>query len=704
MRGIAEQAEKDSPSIKRIYRNLYLTRSNHCVGGLVGTSIPINSIGNIYNKYSAKQKQQKKLFKRKWVPAEELRPEDLLKNRPYYNYYPQPEDEILRTLLLEEKSVLIRGPPLSGKTRTIFEVLKSLGQSADVIIPRPEEIDYGNYPFPGNAGVNTEVVILDDLNRFVEISNFERLLEIIRDKKLIIVATCQSGDKFKLIDNKLESETIFGKNIIEMGQITENIARKIAKKEGIKWEDTEFNGTIGSIFLKLHEMRNRYNALNETEKNLLKIVKKLQISGVYEGNHIFPYEWVETIFSVKYPDVKLDWECILGSLKSSELVSLPEEKEIHVEEIYLEKIVELNNSQSEITILRNIFNVFSSDSYVMRKIGNRALSLSLSRLEKANYAGIAIKAYEKVLELKSLEVLSKESAQVHNDLGNAYCELALVGKKEADFLAAISSYNKALEVFTPDKLPMDHAIIQNNLGSAYCELALVKERSVDLLNNAIYAFEKALVIFKPDNLPMAYSGTKNNMGIAYQELALVDNKKVNLLNAINAYNEALKFRTADKIPVGYAAIQNNLGNAYAILSSIDNKQVNLLYAINAYNEALKFRTADKLPVDYAATQNNMGNAYLILASIENRKINLFNAINAYNEALKYRTSEMLPVYYAETQYSLGNAYHNLANIEERNKNHSNAIKAYENALSIYAPELHPMEFDIVSRNLMKLLT
>ncbi len=129
-----------------------------------------------------------------------------------------------------------------------------MGKSVNVFVPSPNDIKREDF-FPKNKGKSIEVVILDDLNRFVRIGNFEKLMAIIMSKNLVIVATCQTGDPFKLVERilvekKLELETIFGENIIDIVDIAEAEARQIAKNADIKWEDTEFDGTIGSIFLK----------------------------------------------------------------------------------------------------------------------------------------------------------------------------------------------------------------------------------------------------------------------------------------------------------------------------------------------------------------------------------------------------------------------------------------------------------------------
>jgi len=56
-----------------------------------------------------------------------------------------------------------------------------------------------------------------------------------------------------------------------------------------------------------------------------------------------------------------------------------------------------------------------------------------------------------------------------------------------------------------------------------------------------------------------------------------------------------------------------------------------------------------------------------------------------------------------TQDTLGNAYRTLAEVEARAENCKKAIKAYEKALKIYTKEEFPETYQLVERNLGKVL-
>lgn len=404
----------------------------------------------------------------------------MLGDRPYCKYRPREEDEILRNLLLEDKSVLIRGNALAGKTRTAFEVLKSMGSLVDVIIPLPEDLDSGDYPFADNYGMNIEIVILDDLDRFVGMSSFGKIMDMIKAKHFLIVATCQSDEKLELVSKKVDIGTIFGNNIIDIGLISKDEAQRIGEREDIKWEYIDFDGTLGSVFMKLHEMRRRYDALMEREKELLRIIKKLHMCGIYEGNHLFPYALIETVYTKDHPDAELEWEHVLGPLKGSELVSVRDQNKIHFEEVYLEKIVKLNETASKLLVLNEMVDTFSLNYAVLTGIGNEASSYSLVRVQKAEFLKAAVKAYEQALRLRPPEEFPLDHAMVQSSLGFAYRDMAAVEERKPNLEKAIIAHENALKVYTLDEFPMDHAMNWNNVGLAYSDLAAVDERKKNL--------------------------------------------------------------------------------------------------------------------------------------------------------------------------------------------------------------------------------
>lgn len=518
---------------------------------------PVKFLYGLYDKYSERKKRQKKVFRRKWITGARLEPKEMLNNRPYSKYRPREEDEILRSMLLEEKSILIRGDALAGKTRTAFEVLKSMGYLIDVIILLPEDIDSGTYPFADNYGMNIEIVILDDLDRFVEMSNFEKMIEMIKAKHFLIVATCQSGEKFELVSKKIDTCTIFDKNIVDLQPIPKDEAQRIAEREGIKWEDIDFDGSIGSVFMRLYEMRRRSDALEDREKEILQIIKKLYMCGIYEGNHLFPYTLIETVYMNDHPDNELDWVRVLGPLKSSGLIFIPEEKKIHAEEIYLEKVVKFNEPSSKLLVLKEMLDIFSHDCTVLIAIGNKAASYSFTRVQKTEYAKVVVRAYEKALKLMSANDLSMQYAMVQHSLGIAYRNLASMEDRKHNLERAIGAHEEALKVYTSEKFPMDHAMTWDNIGLAFSDLATLEERRTNL-KKAIDAYEAEIKVETLKEFPMQYAMAQKHLGEAYTCMADMEEMGINLEKAARSYGEALEKLESINLPHQAQKIKNDL--------------------------------------------------------------------------------------------------------------------------------------------------
>lgn len=279
--------------------------------------------------------------------------------------------------------------------------------------------------------------------------------------------------------------------------------------------------------------------------------------GIYEGNHLFPYALIETVYTKDHPDAELEWEHVLGPLKGSELVSVRDQNKIHFEEVYLEKIVKLNETASKLLVLNEMVDTFSLNYAVLTGIGNEASSYSLVRVQKAEFLKAAVKAYEQALRLRP-----------------------------------------------PEEFPLDHAMVQSSLGFAYRDMAAVEERKPNL-EKAIIAHENALKVYTLDEFPMDHAMNWNNVGLAYSDLAAVDERKKNLEKAIGAYEEAIKARTLKEFSLQYAMAWKNLGMAYTCMADVEDMNNNLEKAAKSYGEALETFENLKLPHHAEIVKNDL---------------------------------------------------------------------------------------------------
>ena len=74
------------------------------------------------------------------APPSVLNVAPLARTRPktFATYVPRDQDDEIRTMLKAEPFVVLGGPPLAGKTRTLTEIAKDLFRDATVIVPDPD--------------------------------------------------------------------------------------------------------------------------------------------------------------------------------------------------------------------------------------------------------------------------------------------------------------------------------------------------------------------------------------------------------------------------------------------------------------------------------------------------------------------------------------------------------------------------------------
>ena len=81
-------------------------------------------------------RQRRKYFRVVWRKSSKLKRGDLLDPaRPYEAYYySRPQDQRIERLLEAGESLLIKAPPLGGKTRAAFEALRDLETPVSVTV------------------------------------------------------------------------------------------------------------------------------------------------------------------------------------------------------------------------------------------------------------------------------------------------------------------------------------------------------------------------------------------------------------------------------------------------------------------------------------------------------------------------------------------------------------------------------------------
>jgi len=662
-------------------------------------------ISKLLSKRKVRREKLKKYYETVWKKSSKLTPEEVLgfrgkeKHGFRKSYFRRPESEQIEQRLARGDHVLVIGNPLAGKTRAIYQALISSKKKYDVVIPKLLDV-YNplDIHIPSQfTRWRKRVLVLDDINKFAAKQGFTSFLGEFLKKNVIILATCRTGNEYEMLCRSVERELEWFGKPVEISKLSEEEKQQVEQQLD-KVMPERFDGNIGSIFVDIETMRQRFRACTTEEKGILRALKRLHAAGIYEGRELFSLERLklacdklEGIQNEKY-----EWRALIDSLtkngfvgKVSERPAFMEkvEQQIQTEETYLEQVIE--DDFSPLENLREMLAIFSNDPDAAFDIGYEAYNRGVIDLQKAAFMKVAIEAYDKTLKVWTPGNNPENYAMTHNGLGTAFSTLAEVENKADNCKRAITAYQEALKVYTLERFPMQYATTQNNLGNAYGTLAEV-ENKPDNCKRAITAYQEALKVYTLERFPMQYATTQNNLGIAYGILAEVEEKRDNCKQAIAVFQEALKVRTLDRFPMGYAMTQNNLGNAFhrlAEVEKVENKADNCKKAITAHQEALKVYTLERFPMQYGTTQNNLGNAFSTLAEVENKADNCKRAITAYQEALKVRTLERFPMDYGMTQNNLGNAFRTLAEVENKAENCNKAKRAYEEALKIFTEDL-----------------
>ncbi len=649
-----------------------------------------------------------------WKKSSRLKPKDLLpwrgtEDHGFHKFYHlRQEDHQIEQRLSRGDHLLVIGNPLAGKTRAIYQALISSKKKYDVVIPKVLDV-YNplDIHIPSQfTRWRKRVLVLDDIDKFAAKQGFTSFLGEFIKKNVIILATCRKGIEYEMLCRSLERELEwFGKSV-EISKLSKEEEQQVEQQLG-KTLPERFDGNIGSIFVDIETMRQRFRDCTTEEKGILRSLKRLHAAGIYKGRELFSLERLK-LACAKLEEIqkeKYEWRALIDSLtKNGFVVKVSErpdfmekvEEQIQTEETYLEQVIE--DDFSPLANLKEMLAIFAKNPDVLYDIGLKAREIGRIDLQKADYMKVSIEACHKALEVWNVDSFSENYAMTHNGLGLALTWLAEIKNKADNCRCAITAYQEALKVHTLGRFPMYYAMTQNNLGYTYRVLAEVEDTSINC-KRAIIALNEALKVYTLDRFPIQYGATQNNLGNAYSILAGVENKAENCKRAITAYQEALKFYTLERFPTDYGMTQNNLGNAYSILAEVENKAENCKRAITAYQEALKVRTLERFPMDYGMTQNNLGNAYSILAGVENKTDNCRRAITAYQEALKVYTLERFPMQYGTTQNNLGNAFRTLAGVENKTDNCRRAITAYQEALKVRTLERLPMDYGMTQNNL-----
>ena len=657
----------------------------------IALSILIPVVGYFYKNH----KDMSNYYSLIWKSSKKILPKDLLNERPFEDFYFEREvDLFLKKVLSDKKNAMLTGPPLSGKTRAFYNAVKKYNGKFYILATRSILMSHFLLPAYYRYSKN-RLIFIDDFQNFVEKQeSFPQLFKTAKAKDIPVIVTCHSGKEFtkarnKLIENNLDADILFGENIFEIGKVSHEEGKIIADRMGRQWEHISFNGTIGSIFMKLNEMQRRFEQSGTIEKTILRSMRSLYVCGVYEDNTYFKMDRIKKVAGQSELEGKdFEWTGWIKSLEEKEFVHLSKKNLVWAEDAYLEYIVKPETEISNVELFEEIIEIFKDDAEALQMAGERAYDNGSVSIEILKYLRLSINAFERVYELADNINDRQKIFSALRYLGMSYWSLSKLENAKENSLKSINYFNKIFSRSDLDLQPSESALIKNRIGNSHSVLAESENKRENCLK-AIDLFKEALNIYSKDEYPLEYAQVKNSLGAAYLMLSDDEDAKLNLSKAAECFEDSLKLRTAEIDPRGFAYSKVNLANTYARLSQIENGALNLGTALNLYSDTLKIYLKEKYPNQYGMAHNNIGNVYFLLAGISDKKLNYRKSMESYMKALEVRSSENTPVLYSNTLYNLSDTYLMLGVTESDPEYFKKALSCLNELLNIPASNLTP---------------
>lgn len=357
---------------------------------------------------------------------EEISPNDIqgLRYRPHKDWIPRKDidiaDEKLAKCISNKENILIIGPPLSGKTRTVYQVLKENFRDYYIFIPRrgingkSSSLLTPRVP-KGSIGI----LFIDDMDKYIQSKKICQLIEraLFLDD-IIIVATCSREGYYEIISPKNPiSGYLAGFSRIELSLVKPDVAKKLSEKTPYLKVPKGFENKeipIGFLFLDLTDIRRRYRRLRRELVLILKSIKRLYLAnlfsnGKYSKEDILPIYCKELQLmgnkKVKRSEIEEKFPSLLHQLaeEMKPLVEL-EDNAVRVDDAVPEYIIEEPSNAQKISNLEFLIDLFAEERNVekLRHIGNKAIIMSIESSNasiREKLIALAIKAYNTGLEL-----------------------------------------------------------------------------------------------------------------------------------------------------------------------------------------------------------------------------------------------------------------------------------------------------------------
>lgn len=631
--------------------------------GVVGTLI-LGIIGSLGAEGILKlvdRKVEKRYFEI-YKKMKKCSPKDF--NIAEYNeaYYLREENFLILEALNNSKNILITGKPKSGKTRAAYESLRTFNGFKIIKFYSNKPVELEEIPdrvFKSHILFKQKLIIfIDDLNKYSEKLDLNRLikkLELIT-KDFIIVATCRSGVEYESIRNEFSS-SLKDFEEIKIEDIDVILGKNLSSIYNLNFSD--FDGTIGSLFLGIEDMKNRYDELsdeyhvlfrlirlsNDAETFLIdkNILKKIYIEKI--KGEIFPANTFETLIE------KLEKNSLIS--KTRDLIGVAHDSYLDFAlETEIDDLLWLKQVLTEINCkweLYNLGNAFYRNNLFEEALGCFQVALDIKEehiiLNNMGYTLLSLKRYEEALGIFE-RVINLNSTFLPSFTGKFN-----VLKKLGKFNECVEYIDKALDI-NPEYY---HGLVAKGdclaeFDKNFDEALIYYDKAIKINSNHFGAFyNKGATLLKMGRLDDALDCTERCLEIDFQDFDSLK-AKGKILVDLNRLDEALDCFDG--------TINKSKELNHGIEASIFHKGVFLLYldknesAINCFNEVLKINpyneealTLKSQALVKIGKENEAITIYdeILDISSNNRKI-LFNKGNAF---LRLEQYEMAIVCYKQ---------------------------------------------------------
>jgi len=202
-------------------------------------------------------------------------------------YFDRDFDAELLDLALEGENILLLGNSLAGKTRATFELIKKIAlqyPDTNIIFPKNIPIKKGTIKIPVKEDCKNIAFIEDIDDHYKNDKNvkkrYDAMIKALVRARVQIFATCRTGPEYKEFKRISTSKVreVFKK--IMVGKVKREVVLRFDESIIGNIDQSEFDGNIGSIFMDIQKMKDRYtdlhNADTEEAEVAIKIMRALK--------------------------------------------------------------------------------------------------------------------------------------------------------------------------------------------------------------------------------------------------------------------------------------------------------------------------------------------------------------------------------------------------------------------------------------------